>query len=83
MSLWGLPRVESEYVPAGTGIVADWRSAVLLDREQSSIQVSDSHADFFVRNLVAFLAELRAAFFVRRPTAFCTFDVAASAPSGG
>jgi hypothetical protein len=33
---------------------------------------SDSHADFFIRNLVAILGELRAAFGVLRPAAFAT-----------
>lgn len=74
---WGLPRIESEAVPEGTGIVADFRQAVLWDREQASVSVSDSHADFFIRNLVAILAELRAAFGVIRPAAFCIVDVAA------
>jgi HK97 family phage major capsid protein len=74
--LWGLPRIESEAVPEGTGICADWRMAVLWDREQAGIQVSDSHADFFVRNLVAILAEVRAAFGIIRPKGFCTIDTA-------
>ncbi|MCK9928797.1 phage major capsid protein [Frankia sp. Mgl5] len=76
-TLWGLPRLESEEVPAGTGLLADWRMAVLIDREQASVQVSDSHADFFTRNLVAFLAELRAAFYIRRPSAFIEIDLTA------
>lgn len=69
--LWGLPVVESEAIPAGTAYVGDWSKAVLWDREQASIQVTDSHADFFIRNLVAILAELRVAFGVLRPSAFC------------
>lgn len=69
-TLWGLPVVESETMTPGTGWCADWRQAVLWDREQASIQVTDSHADFFIRNLVAILAELRAAFAVLRPPAF-------------
>lgn len=73
--LWGLPRVESEAMPEGTGMVADWRMAVLWDREEAGIQVSDSHADFFVRNLVAILAEMRAAFGVIRPKAFVEIDL--------
>lgn len=68
--LWGLPVVESEAIAAGTAYVADWRKAVLWDREQASIQITDSHADFFIRNLVAILAELRAAFGILRPSAF-------------
>lgn len=73
--LWGLPVVESEGMTEGTGVVGDWRRAVLLDREQTQILVSDSHADFFVRNLIALLAELRAAFFVIRPQAFVEADL--------
>lgn len=76
-TLWGIPRIESEAVPVGTGILADWRQAVLWDREQATVQVSDSHADFFVRNLVAFLAEMRAAFGILRPSAFVEIDLSA------
>lgn len=76
-TLWGLPVVESEGVTEGVGYVGDFRKAVLWDREQASIQVSDSHADFFVRNLVAILAEMRAAFGVVRPTAFVEMDLTA------
>jgi HK97 family phage major capsid protein len=75
--LWGLPVVESEGMTEGVAVVADWRRAVLLDREQTQILVSDSHSDFFVRNLVAILAELRAAFFVIRPSAFVEIDLTA------
>jgi HK97 family phage major capsid protein len=72
--LWGLPVVESEAVPVGTGIVGDLRTCVLWDREQASISVSNSHADFFIRNLVAILAELRAAFGVLKPNALVVFE---------
>ncbi|MBZ6258859.1 phage major capsid protein [Streptomyces olivaceus] len=75
--LWGIPVVETEAVPAGTGYVGDWRKAVLWDREQATIQVTDSHLDFFVRNLVAILAEMRAAFGVLQPSAFVEIDLAA------
>lgn len=68
--VWGLPIVESEAIAPGTAWVAAWNFAVLYDREQATVQATDSHADFFVRNLVAILAELRAAFCVLRPSAF-------------
>lgn len=74
--LWALPVVESEAIAQGTAYVGDWSKAVLYDREQSSIQVTDSHADFFIRNLVAILAELRAAFAVLRPAAFVKITLA-------
>ena len=76
-TLWGVPRIESEAVPVGTALLADWRQAVIWDREQATVQVSDSHADFFLRNLVAFLAEMRAAFGIIRPSAFVTIDLTA------
>lgn len=74
-TLWGLPRLESEAVPVGTGMLANWKMAVLWDREQAALTVSDSHEDFFVRNLVAILAEMRAAFGVIRPLAFGAIDL--------
>lgn len=77
---WRLPAVESEAIPEGTGLVGDFSKAVLWNREQASIQVSDSHADFFIRNLVAILAEGRWAFGVTRPAAFVTFPLE---PNGG
>lgn len=75
--LWGLPVVESEGVPVGTGYVGDFRKCVLWDREQSSINVSDSHSDFFIRNMVAILAELRAAFGCVQPNALAEIDLTA------
>lgn len=75
--LWGLPVVESEANTAGFALVADWRLAMLWDREQDQILVSDSHSDFFVRNLLAILAEMRAAFGVIRPAAFVEIDLTA------
>ncbi len=75
--LWGLPVVESEGMTEGEGVVADWRRAVLLDREQVQVFTSDSHSDFFTRNLIALLAELRAAFFCTRPSAFVEVDLTA------
>lgn len=70
-NLWGLPVVESMSVPQGLGLLGDWRKAVLWDREQATVTATDSHSDWFIRNLVAILCELRAAFGLIRPTAFC------------
>jgi hypothetical protein len=75
--LWGLPVIETEAVPAGTGYVGDFRKAILWDREQASVTMTDSHADFFVRNIVAILAEMRAAFGVIQPNAFVEVDLTA------
>ena len=73
-TLWGLPVVESEACTQGEAMVANWKFAFLWDRLQSQISVSNSHNDFFVRNLLAVLAEMRAAFGVVRPKAFTQFE---------
>lgn len=76
-TVWGLPIVESEAIAAGVGLVGDFSKAVLWDREQASVSITDSHADFFIRNLVAILAEERVAFGVTRPKAFVSVDLTA------
>lgn len=75
--LWGLPVVESEAVTSGHGIIGDWRLAALWDRQQAQIFVTDSHSDFFIRNILVLLAEMRAAFGVIRPAAFVDIDLTA------
>lgn len=76
-TLWGVPVVESESQPEGTGLLGDFAKAVLWDREQTTVTMTDSHSDFFIRNLVAVLAEERLAFGVTRPTAFVTVETVA------
>lgn len=77
-TLWGVPVAQSFFQTQGTGWLANWRKMVLWDREAGTISVTDSHADFFIRNMVAILAELRAAMGVIRPTAFVEVDLDAS-----
>jgi len=68
--VWRVPLVECQTMTEGVGLMGDFRKCVVWDREQANIQVSDSHADFFIRNMIAILAELRAAMGVIRPSAF-------------
>jgi HK97 family phage major capsid protein len=75
--LWGVPVVQSFFVTPGTAWVGNWQKAVIWDRQQATITTTDSHSDFFIRNMVAILAEMRAAFGVIRPTAFCEVDLLA------
>ena len=77
-SMWRIPVVESQYLTAGTAYLGNWKQAVMWDRQQVTISVSDSHADFFIRNLVAVLAEARAAFGVLKPKSFVEIATAAS-----
>lgn len=78
-SLWGLPVIESEAQTPGVAWAGDFRKAILWNRQQASITVTDSHADFFVRNLVAILAEMRAGFGVIQPSAFVRVSLATAA----
>lgn len=72
--LWGLPVIESEACTEGEALCGNFKLAVMWDRLQSQVSVSNSHNDFFVRNMVAILAEMRAAFGVIRAKAFTQFE---------
>jgi HK97 family phage major capsid protein len=69
--LWGLKVVVTEAMTENTGLVGDFRFAMRWAREGVSISVSDSHDNFFVRNLLAILGERRDAFGVLDVQAFC------------
>ncbi len=73
--LWGIPVAESHHVTEGSAWLGNWSKAVLWDREQATISVSDSHSDFFIRNMVAILGEMRAAFGLIRPSAFIEVEL--------
>jgi HK97 family phage major capsid protein len=68
--VWGKPVVTGAQFAQGTGIVADWKQAILWIRDGIQVLASDSHSDFFIRNMVAILAELRCAFGIVRPSTF-------------
>lgn len=68
--LWRTPVVESPIIAAGTALVGNFRmGATMYDRQQTDIRVGEPN-DYFLKNAVAVLAELRAAFAVKRPAAF-------------
>lgn len=77
-TLWGLPVAETPAMPSGTSIVGALRAFILWLREGTQVLASDSHVDFFVRNLVAVLAEMRAAAGLPTPQALCEVNLAAS-----
>jgi HK97 family phage major capsid protein len=71
-NLWGLRVVVTPAMTENTALVGDFRQAVVADREQATIYVTDSHKDWFGRNILAVLAEERLALGVLDPDAFCT-----------
>lgn len=75
-TLWGLPVVESEGITAGTSLVGDGTMAAVVDRMEARIYTTDSHADYFIRNIFVILAEERVALPVFRPSAFVAVTLA-------
>jgi len=73
--LWGAPVVISHLQPQGTAWLANWKDGFVWDREQANISVTDNHSDFFIRNMIAILAEERLAFGVLRPQSFIQVDL--------
>lgn len=70
--IWRMPVVVTNAMPADNFILGDWTmGAKIYDRESVEIRVSESHADYFVKNGVAVLAEERYVLGIQRPKAFC------------
>lgn len=69
--LFGVPVVVSNAVRAGDFLTGAFGlGATLIDRQQANIRISDSHASFFIENMLAILAEIRVGLFLTRPEAF-------------
>jgi HK97 family phage major capsid protein len=68
-TMWGRPVVSGSQFIAEQPIVADWKAVELYVREGVQVMVSDSHMDFFIRNLVAVLAEMRLGLVLPEPAA--------------
>lgn len=73
--VWGIPIITDPLQTAGFATIGDWSQAILWVRSGVSVIATDSHSDFFVRNLVAILAEGRYAVSVPRPQAFVNADI--------
>jgi HK97 family phage major capsid protein len=73
MTIFGIPVVKSQGLTSGTGLVGNFTpiTHTLFDRQQSVVRMGYID-DQFVRNMLTLLGELRAAFAVKRPYAFCS-----------
>jgi len=57
---WGLRAVAVPQVPRGTAYVGDFAEGMtFFDRERTEVMMTDSHADYFLRNKLVLLAEAR------------------------
>ena len=80
--LWRVSVVDTTALDEGEFLVGAFAlGAQLWDREQANIRISDSHSDFFTKNLLAILAEERLIFTIYRPEAFVVGDFD-EAPTG-
>jgi HK97 family phage major capsid protein len=71
--LWGLPVVVTPAITTGTALVGAFGSQAQIFRKGGiQVAVSNSHSDFFIRNLTAIRAEERLGLAVYRPSAFGT-----------
>lgn len=72
-TMWGLPVVPTNSMTAGSFLVGSFAlAASIFDREDATVRVAEQHSDFFVKNMVAILAEERLSLVVWRPTALIT-----------
>ncbi|MFG1465251.1 phage major capsid protein [Xanthobacter sp. DSM 24535] len=69
-ALFGLPVVPTPAISIDSFLVGNFEAAATLyDRWEARVEVGTEHADFFVRNLVAVLAEERIGFAVKQAKA--------------
>lgn len=70
--IWGLQVTEAQALTQNTALVGDFANyCELAVRRGINTQVSNSHDDYFVKGKQAMRADMRAAFVVYRPAAFC------------
>jgi HK97 family phage major capsid protein len=58
---WGMRAIAVPSLAVGTAYVGDFQAGVqIFDRGSTTVYLTDSHADYFVKNIVLLLAEIRA-----------------------
>lgn len=68
--VWRIPVIETQAITAGTALVGNFRQGCMLwDRMKTDIRIGEPN-DFFIKNAIAVLAELRAMFGVIYPEMF-------------
>jgi HK97 family phage major capsid protein len=71
-TVWRIPVIVTNAMPVNTFLIGDWSmGATIYDREDISVRVSESHADYFIKNGVAILGEERYTLAIPLPKAFC------------
>jgi len=79
--VWRVPYVETTAINEGDFLTGNFQLAVeLFDRENTNVRISESHSDFFMRNMIQLLMEQRLMLAYYRPEAMVvgSFDAAPS-----
>ena len=72
-TLWGYPVAVTPAMPAGTALVGAFQTcAQIFYKGGVRLEITNSHNDFFVKNLIAIRCEQRLALVVYRPAGFGT-----------
>ena len=70
--IWGVPVVQSTAVTENTIVLGDYANfSALYTKRGINVEVSDSHASYFTRGLLAIRADMRVAMVHFRVKAFC------------
>lgn len=77
-TIWGRPIVEHEDQDEGIATVMDGRAAMVMDRMENTVFVTDSNRDLFERNIITVLAETRLAFPIMYPERIAIVDLTAT-----
>jgi hypothetical protein len=70
-----VPVILSDGAPADKVVVANFEQVVMFNRQAETVALSDSHADYYIRGLVAAVAEVRAALGVLFPASVVAVDL--------
>lgn len=73
-TFWGLPVVVSPSIAAGSVLIGDFNQAQIFRRTGITVEASNSHSDYFIKNKTAIRAEERLALAVYAPGAFGLVD---------
>ena len=79
-ALWNTLVVPTSTLPEGEAMTIDTAFTTVLDREAPSVLLSNSHKDYFTRNLVLILGELRAGLEVLDKAAIQKMSLTVGAP---